>query len=235
MMQTVSSDVDREVLLAELDLHKEEFSALRTEILQWLETERLYLNMSLVAIGAALGVAPYILEQRAFISLLLFPVVFHVLLWEMLSSKMIVGHLSSYLVDHLIPRVNAILDELGDDRKGTIVFGWEVQVKTSPLKTADWVMASLAPTRHWVPILAVATLIIFYIIVTNSYGHSPSVIEILLIVVNLLFLILAAMRNVTGARSAVRETRRLLQQDAGKEQDRERKNLKPSNENKRSA
>ena len=222
MVQT-SSDVGREVLLAELDLHKEEFSALRTEILQWLDTERLYLNMSLVAIGAALGVAPYVLEQRAFISLLLFPVVFHVLLWEMLSSMRTVSHLSSYLVDHLIPRVNAILDELGDDRKGTTVFGWEVEVRTRPLKTVDWVLASLAPTRHWVPILAVAALVISYIIVTSSYGHSPSVVEILLIAVNLLFLILAAMRNVAAARSAVRETRRLLQRDAGKEQRRENK------------
>jgi len=229
-MQTKLSDTAREGLLAELDLHKEEFSAIRAEILQWLEMERSYLNWSLVAIGAILGVAPYILEQKAFISLLLFPVVFHVLLWEMIASIRVVGQLSTYLVDHLISRVNDILDELGDERRGTIVLGWEVQVKTRVFKTSDWILASFAPTRHWLPIMAIATLIISYILVTNNYGYAPSLIEILLIGINLLFLILAATRNVLVARSAVHETRRLIQHDR-----KERRKPQPSSESKKPA
>jgi hypothetical protein len=83
-----------EILLAELDLHKTEFSALREEILQLIDAERQYLNLSLVAIGAGLGLAPFILDQKAFIILLVFPLVFHVLLWEMLNSTKSVSHIS---------------------------------------------------------------------------------------------------------------------------------------------
>jgi hypothetical protein len=47
--------VEKDVLLVELDLHKEEFKSLRQEILQLIESERQYLNLSLVAFGAGTG------------------------------------------------------------------------------------------------------------------------------------------------------------------------------------
>lgn len=207
-----ASDASRDALLVELELHKAEFAALRTEILQWLDSERQYLNMSLVAIVAGFGAAPFVVERQAFVLFLLYPVVFHVLLWEMLASTRIIGQLSSYLVDNVISRVNKILDELGDDRRGTTVLGWEVRVKTRLLKTPDWLIASFAPARHWVPILAIGVLLVFYLAATQSYGYTPSHEEFVLILVSLLFLLLAAVRNIVVIRSAVQETHRLRSQ-----------------------
>jgi len=202
----------RDALLAELDLHKVEFSALRTEILQHLDAQRQYLNMSLVAIAAALGFAPFVLEQRAFVSLLLYPVVFHVLLFEMLSSTRIVGQLSGYLVDNIIQRVNDILDQLGDNRGATIVLGWEVKVRARLFRTSDWLLASFVPTRHWIPILAIAALIIFYLVAVQAYSYSPSLLEISLVLINLLFLVVAALRNILVIRAADQENRRIMGQ-----------------------
>jgi hypothetical protein len=76
-----SDNITREVFIEELNLHKAEFSALRNEILYWIDSQKQYLNLSLVAIAAGLGFGPTIVEQRAFVILLLYPFVFHVLLW----------------------------------------------------------------------------------------------------------------------------------------------------------
>jgi hypothetical protein len=200
----------REALLVELDLHKTEFSALRDEILQWLDSEQQYLNMTLVAVAAALGIAPFILEQRGFITLLLFPIIFHVLLWEMLKTVDIITQIGTYLIDILIPRVNTILDELGDDREGTIVLGWEVRVRTPSFRPRNLLLAFIAPTRHWIPVIAVAALLIFYLIATSNYGYIPSLGELFLIIANLFFLIFAAVQNALVARSAEKDTSKLL-------------------------
>jgi hypothetical protein len=60
----------RETLFAELDFHKAEFDNLREEILQWLETERQYINLCLIAIGAEVALVTIMLENRAFVILL---------------------------------------------------------------------------------------------------------------------------------------------------------------------
>ena len=49
------ASASQEGLLAELDVHKMEFSALRGEILYWLDAEKQHLNLSIVAIGATIG------------------------------------------------------------------------------------------------------------------------------------------------------------------------------------
>ena len=202
----------RETLLAELDLHKTEFSALRAEILQWLDTERQYLNLSIVAIGAGLGFVPLVLEKQALIVLLLLPLVFHVLLWEMLISLNALVSLSNYLLDALIPRVNDILNQLGDERQGTTVLGWEVHAGERSVQASNLLLASVTPTRHWVPILAIAALLITYGVITRSEGYSPPLSEILLALLNLVFLVLAAVRNlyiVRGSKKSVDRASRL--------------------------
>jgi hypothetical protein len=192
---------EREALLAELDLHKTEFSALREEILQLIEAERQYLNLSLVAIGAGLGLFPFIAEQKLFVVLLLFPFIFHVLLWEMLKSIRSVSHITDYLLKSLIPRVNTILNLLGRADQSVITLGWEVRISSRSLLTKSEIVSSaLTPTRHWIPVLAVGILMITYLLVIQSYGYSPSVIELLLVFINLVLLVGAAIQNLVTAR-----------------------------------
>ncbi|MGQ9467729.1 MAG: hypothetical protein ACUVSG_08815, partial [Anaerolineae bacterium] len=186
----------RESLLAELELHKTEFSALRAEILQWLDTERQLLNLSIVAIGAGFGFSPLILDQRLFIVFLLFPLVFHVLLAEMLTAMEAVATLSHYLSNTLIPRVNVILDALGNDRQNVVALGWEIREAKRIRKAPGLVWASITPTRHWVPILAVAACLIAYGVLTGTYNYTVGIGELVLILANLVFLVLAAVQNV---------------------------------------
>jgi hypothetical protein len=191
----------REALLAELDLHKTEFSSLREEILQWLEGERQYLSLNLVTIGAGFGLLPFLQNPRVYIVLLLFPLIFHVLLWEMLTSLKSVTSISNYLLESLIPRVNEILDHLGIERGEAEVLGWEMRSAHISTKTGSLLIRSIMPTRHWVPILAVAALLIAYGLLVNDQNYMPSPVEIILVFINLALLILAAVQNLRILRS----------------------------------
>jgi hypothetical protein len=192
---------DKEALLAELDFHKAEFSALRSEISQHFESERQYLNLSLVAFGAGIGLAPFLSSQKAYIILLLFPLVFHVLLWEMLKSVQSVNSISIYLMNILIPRVNELLDLLGREKQDVLALGWELHINFQAKKASGFIALSLTPSRHWIPILAVGGLVITYLVIVQDAGYTPSIGEILLVFLNLLLLIWAAIQNVLTMRS----------------------------------
>lgn len=185
----------KEVFELELDLHKAEFLALRDEILHSLDAERQALNLSLVAAGAGISVISLIDKQSIYNIILLFPFVFHVLLWEMLNTIKSISRISSYLTLTLIPRVNKILDELGREQTDVLAFGWEVHTAKESLKPSQLILTSLTPTRHWLPILAIAGLLGAYSIITKSNHHPPTSTEVFLILLNLAFLIWAAIQN----------------------------------------
>jgi hypothetical protein len=165
--------------------------------------------MNLIAIAAILGLVPFILQQQALAVFLYLPIVFYILLGEMVASVRSTQHLSSYLVNSLIPRVNVILDELGDDRRGTTVLGWEISVRTRSLTKSRWLFASFQPSRYWVPILTAAGLIIVYIVNSSQTGHSLSLQDVFLVLLNLVLLILASSASVSLAFSESREAKRL--------------------------
>jgi uncharacterized membrane protein YoaK (UPF0700 family) len=201
----------RSVLLAELELHKAEFTQLREEIIHSIDAERQALNLSIVAVGAGLGFATFVMSQNALIILLLFPFVFHVILWEMFNSSRDVSHISNYLTGTLIPRVNAILDELGDNRHDSIAFGWEIHIATLPIKKRELLISSLTPTRHWMPILAIAALLIAYSVLASRANYSPLLSEIVLLLINLILLAWAAIQNTMTTRSSLQQASKLRQ------------------------
>jgi hypothetical protein len=206
--KTKAQSVNKEVLLAELDLHKVEFEGLRQGISQSLEAERQYLYLSLVAFGAGLGLAPYISDQKAYVILLIFPLVFHVLLWEMLKSIQSIGNMVTYLITTIIPRVNTILDVLGRETQEVRVWGWEEHLHSRPLRISRLITLSFTPTRHWIPILSVGALLIVYALMTQSNNYAPSNGELGLVAVNLFLLVWAGIQNVIMARSFSRAIKR---------------------------
>ena len=203
----------REVLLTELELHKTEFSTLRDEILHTMDAEKQALNLSLVAAGAGISVLSFIDQRNVYIVLLLFPFVFHVILWEMLNAIKSLSRISSYMTTTLIPRVNEILDELGSDRREVLALGWEVHTAKVSMKPFQIMMTSLIPTRHWMPILAVAGLLAAYSIISNTNNHIPSSTELFLILLNLMLLIWAAVQNLVTVRSYSQNTQPVLPGD----------------------
>lgn len=191
-----------EAQLAELDVHKMEFSALRGEILYWLDAEKQHLNLSIVAIGATIGFVPLIIQEKLFILLLLAPFVFHVLLWEMLNALKALMSISNYLLEILIPRVEELLQELGDKRTPIQVLGWERYTAHRAQKMMSMFFSALVPSKAWVPILSVAGMMIAYILLIQANGVLPTAIEFWLIAINLALLVTAAIRNTMVVRGS---------------------------------
>ena len=199
--KTKYEEINKDALLAELDLHRTEFASLRQEILQLMDSERQYLYLSLVAFGAGLGLTPFIADQKAYMILLFFPLVFHVLLWEMLKSTESIGNIAIYFVTKLTHRVNSILSILGRQGDAIDALGWEEYIHTRPLKISRLVALSFMPSRHWVPILSVGALLIVYALAIQSGDYIPSNEELGLVAVNLLLLVWAGVYNVYSART----------------------------------
>jgi len=198
----------REALLAELELHKLEYSALRQEVLQIIESEKQYLNLCIVAIGAGVGFSSYIAREDLLVILLLFAFVFHILLWEMLKAWRSKNWISRYLLGILIPRVKYIINELEDSKQQIQVLGWEAYISTFKFMTKEErTLAVLAPSIHFIPVFAVGVLIITFLLISNSYGHIPNSIELGLIFVNLAMLIFAAIQIISSNRSDARNAK----------------------------
>ena len=200
-----------DILLAELELHKAEFASLRDEMSHLNQSEEQFLNFNLAALAAVLATATFVIDQKALSLFLLFALIFHVFLWEMLEATKSGERISLYLVEHLIPRVNAILTEL--EHETTSVFGWEIEARIQSLKPSRWIGA-LIPNRKWIPILSTAGLIIAYIVLAQRMGVEITAGDIGLILLNLIALIFSALDSLLTAMRATERSRRM--QGAGK-------------------
>ena len=208
-------DDHKTALLSELDLHKTEFVALREEILQILDADRQYLNWTLAAIAGTLGISPLIVENNLYVVLLIVPFIFHVMLWEMLQSLNALARLGNYLNYQLIPRVNAILTEIDDSRADFTVLGWETEFYTQHRNRAARLVAlSLRPTKQWIPVLAIGGSIITYGIILRRTSYSPANIELVLVLVNVILLVFAAIQNVFATLRGRTSPDKLQTQDA---------------------
>lgn len=188
---------NRETLLAELDVHKTEFSELRTEILHMMETQRQYTNFALVAIGVEITAATAIIESNQLIIFLFFPFVYLIILSEMQNAVEGIHHISSYFVESLIPRANQIMSQL-DGTPGNRILLWELKVTKGIAKRdthfLQRVLLQLIPSRFWIPILAVAASQIAFIVIKQESGTFSNL-ELLLIFMQLIFLIVFGVRS----------------------------------------
>ena len=73
------------------------------------------------------------------------------------------------------------------------------------------VIASITPTRHWMPILAIGALVAAYSIIVRQLNIAPTPAEIGLVFFNLLLLLWAAAQNALTVRAGMQQARRLRQ------------------------
>ncbi|MGC1376315.1 MAG: hypothetical protein WA821_08835 [Anaerolineales bacterium] len=186
------NDNARETLLSELELHRLEFTTLKNEIARQQEAERQFLNLSIIAAGAGVGFIQVVGGQQIQIVLLLAPLVFHVFFREMLDCTRHVTNMSRYLIESLVPRVNAILDILDGDKKRPKVLLYEYQSAADPINLFFYI---IQPMRYWIPVSAIIALLLVYWsnAATNNYPVPP--LHIFLIILNVIYLFTAIFRS----------------------------------------
>ncbi len=187
----------REALLAELELHRVEYTTLKDEIAKWNETERQFLNLSILAAGGGIGLIQIVGGQQIQIVLLLAPLVFHVFFREMLDCTRHVTDISRYLIESLVPRVNAILDILDNDKRKSKALWFEYYSATDPINLLFFI---IQPMRYWIPVSAVIALLLVYWsnAITNNYSVPP--LHIFLIVLNIIYLFTAVSKSAKSYR-----------------------------------
>jgi len=187
----------RETLFAELELHRVEYTALKDEIAKWNEAERQFLNLSIIAAGAGIGFTQVVGGQQIQIILLLAPLVFHVFFREMLDCTRHVTNISGYLIESLVPRVNAILDILDKDKTKSKTLWYEYYSAADPINLLFFVVQ---PMRYWIHVSAIIALLLVYWsnALTNNYPIPP--LHIFLIVLNIIYLLAAISKSAKSYR-----------------------------------
>jgi hypothetical protein len=187
-----AKSISREILLAELELHKTEFMLLKDEIAKWNDAERQFLNLSILAAGAGIGFTQIIDGQQTQIVLLLAPLVFHVFFREMLDCTGHITDISRYIIETLVPRVNTILDNLNSGKEKSKIWWYEYETATYPVNLFFFI---IQPMRYWIPVSAIIALLLVYAAnaTTNNYPIPPF--HIILIVLNLIYILSAIIRG----------------------------------------
>jgi hypothetical protein len=182
----------RETLLAELEVHRTEYTTLKDEIAKWSDAERQFLYLSIIAAGAGIGLTQIVGGQQIQIVLLLAPLVFHVFFKEMLDCTGHITGISRYLIESLVPRVNAILDILYENKSRSRVWWFEYQATAAPFNLFLFI---IQPMRYWIPVSAIIALLLVYWsnATTNSYTIPP--LHTFLIILNIIYLLTAILKS----------------------------------------
>jgi len=191
------SSTTRETLLAELELHKTEYSLLKDEIAKWNEAERQFLNLSILAAGAGIGFTQIIGGQRTQIVLLLAPLVFHVFFREMLDCTGHITDISRYLIESLIPRVNTIIDTLNAGKGNPKVWWYEYKNAAYPVNLFFFI---IQPMRYWIPVSAIIALLLVYAANASTNNYSIPAFHIVLIVLNIIYVLSAIIKGANSYR-----------------------------------
>ncbi len=199
----------RETLLAELEFHRAEYTALKDEIAKWNEAERQFLNLSILAAGAGIGFTQVVGGQQIQIILLLAPLVFHVFFREMLDCTRHVTDISRYLIESLVPRVNTILDILNNDKTKSKALWYAYYSATDPINLLLFI---IQPMRYWIPVSAIIALLLVYWsnAITNNYPVSS--LHIFLIVLNIIYLRAAISQSAKSYRDFKLNSERIRKQ-----------------------
>ncbi|HET9911140.1 MAG TPA: hypothetical protein VFQ13_04575 [Anaerolineales bacterium] len=199
----------RETLLAELEFHRVEYTALKDEIAKWNEAERQFLNLSILAAGAGIGFTQVVGGQQIQIILLLTPLVFHVFFREMLDCTRHVTDISRYLIESLVPRVNTILDILDKDKTRSKALWYEYYSASDPINLLFFI---IQPMRYWIPVSAIIALLLVYWsnAITNDYPIPP--LHIFLIGLNIIYLLAAISKSAKSYRDFKLNSERIRKQ-----------------------
>jgi hypothetical protein len=121
---------DMDAILKEYDLALDEHKIINAHIVHFQEANAKLYEFGLVALGAIVVAAAFVIQQKAYNLLLVLSIPFHVLIWLQARRGMISHYLSKYIISEIAPRIrNTINLQYGTGQKSTFVF-WEEYITT---------------------------------------------------------------------------------------------------------
>ena len=168
----------------------EEYKTLREEIVSNLNASRRILNLSFTAIGAFLIAAPFLVQLQFPTLFLIIPLLFYGIAWTQLKytfNTIIVGN---YINCNIIPRIREILSNFESENTHNCdsILTWETKA-ANLMPHYGFSIWLINAADYGVPIIVATLSFISYFAFVINESLSPSIIEIVLIILNLFALI----------------------------------------------
>lgn len=161
-------DVDEE----EINILLNEYKTSRVTIETHLEAAFTTTNITIVAIGAVLATASYIVENKITILFALFAFVFHTIIWIQLRFVLASYSLSSYIDKTIAPSIKLLLKEVSL-KDYEHLFSWESTYQSEKLYSKEIWRFPIEAARHGLPLSAASALTIFFIFTMDTSGFLP--------------------------------------------------------------
>lgn len=160
-------DVDQEEQKVLLD----ECKASRVTIKSHLEAAFTTTNITIVAIGAVLATASYIIENKLTILFALFAFVFHTIIWIQLRFVLASYSLFCYIEKTIAPSIRLLLKEVSS-KNYEHLFSWESTYQSEKPYSKEIWRFPIEAARHGLPLSAAAVLTFSFIIKMDTNGFS---------------------------------------------------------------
>lgn len=161
-------NVDEEEIKVLLD----EYKTSRVTIETHLEAAFTTTNITIVAIGAVLATASYIIDNKITILFALFAFVFHTIIWIQLRFVLASYSLSCYIDKTIAPRIRLLLKKVSTNNYEHL-FSWESTYQSKNLYTKEVWRFPIEAARHGLPLSAASALTFFFIITMDTSGFLP--------------------------------------------------------------
>ncbi len=188
-----TSTKNLEQIKLEYDALIQEYNSLRNELIATLESARQVTNYTFVLTGLLFPTFPlitgYLSQTKTGTILFIIPVVFYILAWTSLRYTILCNSLSTYIRDHIAPKVRECLVELGTaTERNDRIFRWEDKGKNT-LKKYGKLYFPIAGAHYGLPLLGAVLVVVITLIFYNTYALTLSSLDYALIITNLLLLI----------------------------------------------
>jgi len=187
-----------EQLQTELSTLLEEYRTLKTEIVSNLASGREIATLTLTTIGILVAAAPFIINLQVIIIFLIVPLLFYILAWSQLRYTYLVLDMGAYLRSVIVPKIHWLIKEVQVDKERDISYlmSWEFPGKgpsrLRQTKLLKILFLPIAGANYGIPLLAAVLSVSTFLILTFQTSRIVSIVEILLIVVNIIALIYSA-------------------------------------------
>jgi hypothetical protein len=166
----------------------EEFKYIREEIISNIKASRQSLSMALTAIGILIAGSPFIVNTNIPSLFLIAPLLFYIIAWVQVRYIFFQNNLGDYLEKDLTPNIRNSISNINPRAKFDVSHILEYQ-SLWRMRYQNILILPATAAYYGVPIFAASLSFIAYFIFKSRIQVNISVIEYLLIGINILFFI----------------------------------------------
>src|SRR6266542_2867915 len=167
----------------------EEYKALREEIKSLLDAARQTLNISMAGIGLLVAGAPLIIQAQIPSLFLVSSIFLYFIALAQMRYLLLAIRQGEYLKREIFPYIRKTLNDMSDKRNSSPVLNWEASVASRP---RSLFLLPVTSSDYIIPLGAALFSSGTYFYTTTQHSHQISVMDWLLVIINVLMFLYCA-------------------------------------------